>query len=213
MLFLFDMLLLNGSCDANKQVPWRYIQPIRLAQHTVGNHGQLFLDSGLKSQIADGPEVAVQFLIVTEFVEGWLLWFISWDTVMVYVIWMTMNITALKSYSCIFHERSDNCIILNLTQGRYFYKKPTFKNVWENTWKIKLSWNRVIRYAVVTHASTEVWVILSWNAVKCSMCKILVNMQTFYIVKIFNNLRIFGVSSHCDMWIFYYCIIMHVIIM
>ena len=37
---------------------------------------------------------------------------------------------------------------------------------------------------------------------KCSegiMCKILANMQTFYIVKIFNNLIIFGVSSHCDM--------------
>jgi hypothetical protein len=83
MLFLFDMLLLNGSCDANKQVPWRYIQPIRLAQHTVGNDGQLFLGSGLKSQIAGGPEVAVQFLIVTEVVEGWLLWFISWYTVMV----------------------------------------------------------------------------------------------------------------------------------
>jgi len=138
MLFLFDMLLLNGSYDANKQVPWRYIQrgsnmtrtyaaclhtnqsqsylnhlvqPCNLAQHTVGNHGQLFLDSGLKSQFADVPEVAFSFLIVTEVVEGWLLWFISWDAVMVCVIWMAMNITTLKSY--LFHERFDNCIILN----------------------------------------------------------------------------------------------------
>jgi len=113
MLFLFDMLLLNGTCDANKQVPWRYIQPCRLAQHTVGNLGQLFLESGLKSQFADAPEVAVRFLIVTKVLEGWHLWFISWDTVMVYVIWMMMNITGLKFYSCLFHERSDNCIILN----------------------------------------------------------------------------------------------------
>lgn len=37
---------------------------------------------------------------------------------------------------------------------------------------------------------------------KCSegfMCKILANMQSFNVVKIFNNLTIFGMSLHCDM--------------
>ena len=36
----------------------------------VGNHGQLFHDSGLKSQFADVLEVAVRFLIVAEVFGG-----------------------------------------------------------------------------------------------------------------------------------------------